>query len=140
MLRFGGVLAVLALLLAWAPVGADDLTGANRFVCATTSAVICWDDGTCDTGSPADLDLPQFIEIDLQQKRLSTTKASGLNRSTPIVSIQRDADMIILQGYENGRAFSFLIAEKSGLASVAVVADGRNVAAFGACTPMPSSK
>ena len=45
----------------------------------------------------------------------------------------------MLQGFENGRAFSFLIAEKTGRASIAVARDGLGVSVFGACTPLPPS-
>ena len=138
MIRSTG-LVVAAALLASSSVMADDLTGADRFICAATTAVICYDDGSCDTGSPMELNLPQFVEVDLGKKLLSTTKASGLNRSSPIASIKREADMIILQGYENGRAFSYVISEKTGEASAAIAADGRNVSAFGACTPQATA-
>jgi hypothetical protein len=129
-----------ALLLAWAPALADDLTASERFLCSATSLVICWDDGTCETGSAAEINIPQFIEIDLAQKRLSTTEASGLNRATEIGAVQRDEDTIVLQGYEGGRAFSFVVAEKTGSLSAAIAGDGRNVAAFGMCTPLPASR
>ena len=140
MLRFIVVATASVLLLAGANVRADDLTGEKKFICSVTSAVICWDDGTCDTGTPVELNLPQFIELDLNEKRLSTTKASGLNRSTPIASIQRDGDTIILQGFENGRAFSYVIDEKTGESSATITAIGRNVSAFGACTPAAASR
>jgi hypothetical protein len=129
-----------ALFLVSAPVVADDLTGADRFVCSASFATVCWDDGDCELGSAADLNVPQFIEVDLAQKRLATTKASGQNRATEILNLRRDAGRIVLQGYENGRAFSFVIEEKTGTASVAVAAGGRSVAVFGACTPFPPSR
>jgi hypothetical protein len=134
------LIAAAVLLAVPAPSRADDLTGADRILCSAGSIMMCWDDGTCDTGSAADLNVPQFIEIDLKERRMSTTKASGENRSTEIVNLKRDAGQIVLQGYEKGRAFSFVIVEKTGVVSVAVAADGRSVAMFGACTPMPASR
>ena len=93
---------------------------------------------TCSNEPPWKLDIPQFIEVDLDERTLSTTEASGENRSTPIKNLEREEGLIILQGYEKGRAFSFVIAEEDGMASIAVARDGLNVAVFGACTPMPS--
>jgi hypothetical protein len=121
------------------PAQADDLTGADRFVCAALVVVACWDDGECEEGMPAELNVPQFIEIDLKAKRLSTTKASGENRTSPIAQLQRERGQIVLQGHEAGRAFSFVIAEETGRASVAVATDGRNVSVFGACTPVATT-
>ena len=69
---------------------ADDLTGANKFLCTAVHAVGCDVDGDCESGPPWNLNIPQFIEIDLEAKRLSTTKASGENRSTPIKNLERE--------------------------------------------------
>ena len=146
MLRFAGIslgsalLLVASLSLSSGPVLADDITGVYRLVCAASTVVMCWEDGECETGTPLDLNIPQFIEIDLKAKRLSTTKASGMNRTTPIARVDRDAGRVILQGAENGRAFSYLLQEKTGTATVAVAFEGISVTAFGACTPMPASR
>jgi len=137
MSRFPRLLFGVVLLLALAPAQADDLTGADKLVCAAMTVVVCWEDGECEEGTPSELNVPQFIEIDLKQKRLSTTKASGENRSTPIASLTRAEGEIVLQGQEAGRAFSFVISEETGRASVAVARNGLSVAVFGACTPAP---
>ena len=125
-------------LLAVAPAKADDLRGADRLICAAATVLACGEGGECYEVQPADLNVPQFIEIDLKGKRLSTTKASGQNRSTPILTLKRENGMIVLQGYEGGRAFSFIISEEDGRSSVAVARDGLSVAVFGACTPSPA--
>lgn len=114
---------------------ADDLTGQQRFLCTASQVTLCYTDGDCDKGTAWDFDVPQFIEVDLQAKRLSTTKASGQSRTTPILNLQRDAGQIVLQGYENKRAFSFLIDEKTGWMTVAVARRDIAVTVFGACTP-----
>ena len=122
--------------LGTAPALADNLAGADRILCAASTVTMCGEAGDCVQGSPLELNIPQFIEIDLKGKRLSTTKASGENRSTPIISVARADGQIILQGHEKGRAFSFVISEETGVTSVAVARDGMSVAVFGACTPV----
>jgi hypothetical protein len=114
---------------------ADDLTGQQRFLCTASQVTLCYTDGDCDKGSAWDFDVPQFIEVDLGQKRLSTTKASGQSRTTPILNQQREGGQVVLQGYENKRAFSFLIDEKTGWMTVAVARRDVAVTVFGACTP-----
>ena len=79
-------------------------------------------------------------EVDLKDKKLSTTKASGENRSTPIRNLVREDGKIFLQGVELGRAFSFVIDEKSGMLSVAVAREGITVSVFGACTPLAQAR
>ena len=78
--------------------------------------------------------------MDLQAKKLSTTKASGQSRTTPIVNLQRDAGQVVLKGYENKRAFGFLIDEKTGWMTVAVARRDVAVTVFGACTPRPARR
>jgi hypothetical protein len=136
--RLSGSVLTLLILVAPAAATADDLTGQQVFLCSSAQAALCTDYGDCDTFAPWDLNIPQFIEVNLKDKTLSTTKASGENRSTPIKNLQREDGQIFLQGVEAGRAFSFVINEKSGMMSVAVARDGKAVAVFGACTPMPA--
>ncbi len=112
-------LAVTALLVA-APLPADDLTGAERFLCTAVQVKACYDDGECLIVPPWELNIPQFIEVDLEARTLATTEASGQNRSTRIKNLERHAGQLVLQGFENGRAFSFLITEETGMASIAV--------------------
>jgi hypothetical protein len=114
---------------------ADDLTGSEQFLCTAVEVTLCSAGGECTSQPPWNLNIPQFIIIDLDKKTLSTTEASGENRSTPIKNLEREGGLIFLQGVENGRAFSFVIAEEDGLASIAVARDGLSVAVFGACTP-----
>jgi hypothetical protein len=117
---------------------ADDLTGKSRLLFTTVQATRCVEGGECVIDLPWNLNIPQFIEVDLTAKRLSTTQASGENRATVADTLRREKGKIVLQGYENGRAFSLFIDEASGMLSAAVAAEGQAVAAFGACTPMSS--
>jgi len=55
-------------------------------------------------------------------------------------TLERDGGLIFIQGVEMGRAFSFVISESTGMLSVAVARDGKNVSVFGACTPINSGK
>lgn len=119
---------------------ADDLTRADRFICSSGSVAVCCEGGECATGTPDELNIPQFIEVDMVQKRVNTTKASGLNRTSPIDNLKRVDGKIVLQGVENQLAYSFLIDEKTGSMSVAVARDGCSVTAFGSCTPLPAAK
>jgi hypothetical protein len=136
--RFVLTAFVCTMVLATSPLLADDLTGSDRFLCTSVLATSCGDDGECESAPPWELNIPQFIRVDLDAKTISTTKTSGENRSTEIKSIERENGLIILQGSEQGRAFSFVITEKTGMSSIAVARDGLAVAVFGACMPMNS--
>jgi len=118
----------------------DDVSGKDRLLCTVIQATQCTPDGECRSDQPWELNIPQFLEVDLKAKTVSTTKASGENRSSSLGTVVRDGGIVVIQGLENGRAFSFVIDEKDGIASMAVARDGSTVSAFGACTPMPDPK
>ena len=122
------------------PVMADRLAGSNEFLCSVSLATRCYADGECETGLPWIWNIPEFIEVDLDAKRLSTTEASEQRRTTPIKNLERSEGQIFLQGVERGRAFSIVIAEETGWASFAVATGESTVSAFGACTPTPTKR
>ena len=136
--RLKGVLFALSVLALPAAAVADDITGQQDFLCTAVQVNLCTDDGKCVSENPWEVNVPQFIEVNLKDKKLSTTKASGENRTTPIRTQVNEGGFLYLQGVEGGRAFSFVIEEKSGDASIAVAADGKTVTVFGACTPIVS--
>ena len=138
-MKINRVFALIVLLVVpahWA--WADDLTGENQILCAAVQATYCLEGGECAIDLPWNLNIPEFIEIDLTAKKLSTTAASGENRSTPIAHLTRENGLIVLQGFEMGRAFSFVITEETGRLAVAVAREGLTVAVFGSCTPLPA--
>ncbi len=116
---------------------ADNLAGADRFLCASSRVVRCYSVGDCDSGPPWEWNMPSFIQVDLKKKTLSTPAASAEQRRSPLTHVQREAGQIIVQGSENGRALSMVINEETGLASSAIALDGITVTVFGACTPSP---
>ena len=131
--------AALGLLLMIPALRADNLEDTEKFLCTAVQSTICSAEGSCTTEPPWNLNIPQFIKVDLDARMLSTTEASGEHRSTPIENLRREDGLIFLQGVERARAFSFVIAEEDGMASIAVARDGLAVAVFGACTPLSSA-
>ena len=114
---------------------ADNLAGQDAFLCSAVEVTICTADGICESEVPWNLNIPQFLHVDLAGKRLATTQASGENRSSPIEHSKRENGQIFVQGIEGGRAFSMVLREQDGFASIAIAADGVTIALFGACTP-----
>jgi hypothetical protein len=115
-------------------VGAEDVTDVTRMVCASGQAQICLETGDCYAATPWELSVPDFVIIDTKKGTISTTQASGLNRSTAFTKTEREEGLIYLQGVEGGRAFSFVIHEQTGRLTAAIARDGISVTVFGACT------
>jgi len=135
--RGKSLLVVLLFVLASASGFADDVTGAETILCTSVQATVCYFDGDCEIGAPWNWGVPQFIEVDFTNKKLSTTKASHELRETPFKNLERAEGLIFLQGVERGRAFSIVIEELSGIMSAAIARDQVTVSVFGACTPAP---
>lgn len=134
-----GIALAVMLTLPGQAVWADDLTGSNRFLCASVQATVCFEEGECAIDLPWNLNIPDFVEVDLEARLLSTTAASGLNRETPIEHLGRKDGTIVFHGFEMGRAFSWVITEETGQVTAAIAAEGVSVAVFGACTPLESA-
>jgi len=128
-------LAVILVEIAFvAPALADNLVGVDKMICAAGQVQICIENDTCYPATSAELDVPDFVIIDLKKKIVSTTKSSDQKRSTPFKYVEKADGLIYLQGIEGRRAFSFLIDEATGRMTVSVARDGVAVSVFGACT------
>lgn len=114
--------------------GAENLVGVDEMICSTAQAQVCLEDGDCYSAVPWELAIPDFVVINTKKNTISTTKASGENRSTKFNKVERTDGLIYLQGIEGERAFSFVIHEETGRMTVAVSRDGLSVTVFGACT------
>jgi len=113
---------------------ADNLEGSDRLLCAPSQISICVEDSDCYPVHASELGVPDFLIVDLKNKKLQTTKASERTRTTPFSTVVRAGGVIYLQGIEGGRAFSFVIEEATGRVTVALSRDGVAVTVFGACT------
>ena len=128
--RFNLCVAAAAMCVAAAPAISADFDGSKPLICSAIEAHDCELGTTCLRAVPEDLNVPQFIRLDFGKKTLS---ARG--RTSSMQGYQRSAGMLILQGFENNRAFSITINEQSGKLVGAIAADEEGYMIFGACTP-----
>lgn len=124
----------ILLALGVCPAIAENVADSDKLICSAGRVMICVEDGECYPANPVDLGMPQFVIIDTKKKMISTTKASGENRTSAVKQLSRLDGRIYLQGVDNHRAFSFVIEEDSGLLTVAIAHDGVAISVFGACT------
>lgn len=115
---------------------ADNIRAADRILCATLQATRCTGNSVCEGGSHRKWNIPDFIEIDLVEKQLQTTAASGEKRITSIATLVREDDHIFIQGIDKKRLFSIVIAEQRGDLTAAIPSDRAALAVFAVCTPL----
>ncbi len=135
-MKFTRCFALVALVvLASTPLVAESIVGADKFICAIVVQEVCASDEPCTHGGPTwDTKIPEFLEFDMKQRTVGTTQAGGQGRSSK-VDLRRDEGLIIMQAYELGKAFSFVINESTGIATGSITADGEVITVFAACTP-----
>jgi hypothetical protein len=124
---------------------ADDLRGADNFLCTVSVAKRCTPDGKCEGDRPQQVRLPVFVEIDLERKRWGATAASGEKWAYDIQVIERTSDVLLLQGRDESNAFTFVIDEPSGagsytLNSIVPISGPEVTIVFGYCTPTRTAK
>jgi hypothetical protein len=121
-------------LLAFLPVLAENISNADRIICSPADVKLCFENGECFDTNPWEVDIPEFLVIDLKKKTISTTRVSGQDRSTTFTALERNNGMLVMQGIESGRAFSFVVEEMTGILTASVARDGVSMSVFGACT------
>jgi len=111
----------------------SDFDGSRNLLCAPSEVVDCDATAECERSSAEEIGLPNFVHVQFGKKRLSS--ASGEERSTLIQNIQNVNGATILQGAEDGRAWSVVIDQESGRMLGSVTDAEGAFTIFGACLP-----
>lgn len=110
---------------------AGDFDGSKKLICAPVEAMECHAGEKCETGIPDDVGAPAFMRIDFAKKVIV-----GPKRTSPIRSMDKDENQVLLQGTELGLAWSMALNTADGkMVSTFSSRDGAFVL-FGSCTPL----
>lgn len=110
---------------------AADFDGTKPLLCSAIEANDCALGTTCQKGLAENVNVPQFIRLDFAKKTMS----AGTRTST-IKHQSRDGGMLMMQGFENYRAWSVTINEVTGKMVGAIAGDQEGFLIFGACTTL----
>jgi len=109
---------------------AGKFDGSVPMLCAPTFVTECGAEGECRRGTPASVNLPEFLKVDVKAMKVF---AEGTGRESPIRNVERSEGHLILQGGQNARAWSMTIAEESGRMSSTISTSHEGFVIFGAC-------
>jgi hypothetical protein len=126
------VSALLMTPLAASVQAADDWPAS--VVCALADPTVCTPEG-CREITLETLDLPWLIRIDLETGVMHAPTPRHSGRRSAFTVIERSEAKIVMQGYENGRAFSAVLDEPGTLAISAAI-DGTTASIFALCTDL----
>jgi hypothetical protein len=131
-----GKYAGLVVALLVAPMGvslATDFDGSEKLRCVPTDASECLGAGECKRVTVEEINIPRWITVDFKKKKLSGTDSDGEQETTAIENVRAADGQTILQGAENGRAWSIVIDQMTGDMTVAIAGDETGFVLFGVC-------
>lgn len=130
--RLNMVLAAAATVVAAHNVeAAGKFDGAVPMLCVPTVVTECGADGDCRRGTAASVNLPEFLKVDLKGMKVY---AEGTGRESAVRNLEHLNGTLIVQGGQNGRAWSMTIAEETGRMSSTISTETEGFIIFGACT------
>jgi len=109
--------------------------GSTPLLCVPIEITECDEGGKCYQGTAEDVNLPQFIRVNLKENMLSGVGAAA-GRTTPIDFMERENGRIVLHGGQKGRGWTAVISEETGKLSATISDEGTAFIIFGACTAL----
>jgi len=130
------IFSVLCICIAPLPVVAGDFDGSKQLLCAFIEGFECsLDEGECLELEAEDMNVPEFIKINFKEKKITGTRENKELATTKIEKMVRMGGNLILQGVENGRAWSMVITGATGKMALTISGDQVGFVIFGACIP-----
>ena len=81
------------------------------------------------------IDIPLFLRVDFNDKKIMGKRKEGQLRTTEIKNVVNLGARLILQGVQEGKAWSIVISESDGMMTLSASDDQAGFVVFGACTP-----
>ncbi len=116
---------------------ADDFDGSKPLVCAAIFSAECHaGDQECITGAPWMINIPVFMKVDFEAKKVTTTKQHQNTRTSTISHVGKLADgHTAIQGVDNTFVWSMMIAGETGSMTLGIAGEDTGYLVFGACLP-----
>lgn len=124
-------LILLAACLPFGAATAADFDGSKALDCAPTEAVDLRPGAEIVKARPTDIGAPASLRVEIAHKKIV-----GPKRVTPIKSIERSDQQILLQGTELGFAWTLALNRQDGAMIITFVDRVGAVVLTGTCTPV----
>ena len=113
---------------------AASFDGSVPFICASFSEHLCSTDAQCEAQGRGDNDVPKFLKISVQGKKVTGTRPSGAKIDATIENVRQSPDTLFIQGSQDVFAWSMAIGKESGEMTLTAADAGNGMVIFGACT------
>ena len=106
---------ISAVMLSTASAGlAASEQASSSMLCAVTNTVSCDPRGDCIVGPADSVNMPTFMNFELEKKVVESARKGGDRRTSKIVSISGQGDALVLLGDEGTNGWSATIHKSSG--------------------------
>lgn len=112
---------------------ANDITGEDTFVCTAWRAVSCSTASDCENKEAWQLNIPDFVRVDLGEQTIGTLPGSEEERTSEVQSVFRQDGRVFLNGAQEDRGFTWVINESTGEGTLAIVTETTVISLFTAC-------
>ena len=125
------------------PAAAGDFDGSQPLLCSVIKVMECVPLEGCSQTTPEEIDLAQFLKVDVKEKRVGPARPIEGRKGSEIKQISQVGEKLIIQGADagiegarEGVGWTAAISEETG--RFVLTASGEEVAfvAFGACLPL----
>ena len=135
-----GIMATIICMFS-VPAVAGNFDGSKELLCAVMDIMECIPGGKCQEVTAEEVGIPNFLRIDINEKKLSATFGDGSKKNSAIKNIEKIDGKVILQGAEDGiegirdgLGWSLAIDEENGKMVLTASGDAVAFVMFGACT------
>ena len=108
--------------------------GSMPFICALISENLCSADSQCEAQSSSDNDVPRFLKISVQGKKVTGTRPSGAKIDADIEAIRQSSNNLYLLGSQDAFTWSMAIDKEDGEMTLTAANTSNGMVIFGACT------
>ncbi len=129
------IMILLCIIILPASSIAGDFDGSKPLICSTMEAIQCIPGELCNRVKPEDINFPLFLKVNFKDKTISGLRKDGELLSTNIKTMERENGNLIMQGIQNGKAWSMIITEATGKMDLTVSGDQIGFIVFGASIP-----
>ena len=107
--------------------------GATPMLCSIVTVVECGEAGDCIKGTAKTYNLPTFLRVNFDQNTITGTNSEGKALKAEIMSSHKQQGNLLMQGNQNGRAWSVLVNQAKGDMSASINIEDGGYLLFGAC-------
>jgi hypothetical protein len=125
------------------PAAAADFDGSQPLLCSVVKVLECDPLEGCSGTTPEEINLPQFLKVDVKEKRVGPARPIEGRKGSEIKQVSQIGGKLIIQGADSGieglregLGWTAAISEETGRFILTASGEEAAFVVFGACLPV----